>query len=97
MIVINGSTAVTYFRMAKVLLGMDKIERRFPKGFVCRGLKFSLAAKDDLARAGISYRGRPITRRSRIPLDELIGLYGTLVEQYHRDNQNVLRENITDY
>lgn len=92
---LEGRTSIEFMRICMTLSGIE-LERKTGL-YATRGIKFSWVAKNDLARAGITYKGKPISRRTRIPLAELYTMYEAYKKKYEDENQNVLRENITDY
>lgn len=92
---IEGKTSINFMRLAMTLSGLT-LEMKTGM-YMTRGVKASYVAKDDLARAGFTYKGRKITRRTRIPFEDLIPMYQKYFDKYKEENQNVLRENITDY
>jgi len=92
---LEGKVCVEFMRIAMTLSGIT-LERKTGL-YMTRRIKASYIAKDDLARAGVKYKGKPISRRTRIPLLELYEIYEAYYEKYKTENHNVLRENITDY
>jgi hypothetical protein len=92
--VLTGTVAIEYMRITMTYHGLE-LERKTGL-FMTRGIKASYVAKDDLARVGVLYRNKPITRKTRIPLETLINMYGAFKFAYEESNKENLEKNIVN-
>lgn len=75
--------AIEWYRMKALLSALGLEMKGIP---LSRKRKASHMVKDELGRAGVTNRGKPITYRSRIPLEDLYAMYEARIRTYEYDN-----------